>query len=244
MKKQQRLNWSILHWDTDFFGFVVARIIPKKLDLEILKSILLNLKERDVSLVYWATESADKDSQMAGESLGGFLADHKITYIIDLKKEIPIEPLAVKVEEYNKNTPSLELINLAIQSGLYSRYNTDPKFSKRQFEDLYKTWITKSTDRTIADAVLVVKRNKKIVGMITLGEKNSRGNIGLIAVDAHMRNMGIGRSLTRAAHSWFISRGYEVGEVVTQEVNTDACRLFEKSGYHIEKIENFYHFWL
>ncbi|MBU4332072.1 GNAT family N-acetyltransferase [Patescibacteria group bacterium] len=245
IKNQQNPEWEILKWDTDFFGFTVAKIIPNKLNLNSLKKILTSLRKSRVSLVYWASDSTDEASQKAAETLNGFLADRKVIYIINLKK-IPVKHLQlnIKVEEHNKNLPNTELKNLAIQAGLYSRYNVDQKISKKKFEALYKIWITNSLNKTIADAVLVTKKKGKIVGMITLGKKNNRGDIGLIAVSPNARGMGLGTSLVKSAQSWFISHKYKFGQVITQEANTAACRLYEKCGYRLEKKENFYHFWL
>jgi dTDP-4-amino-4,6-dideoxy-D-galactose acyltransferase len=54
----------------------------------------------------------------------------------------------------------------------------------------------------------------------------------------------LGLHLVCAAQAKFIEAGYRIGQVVTQLDNVAACRLYEKCGYHLEKLENFYHFWL
>ena len=95
----------------------------------------------------------------------------------------------------------------------------------------------------MADAVLVIRESERIVGMISLGNKNGQGQIGLFAVDKGKRDKNYGQALVRTAHNWFIAKGYRIGQVVTQGDNIAACRLYEKCGYRVEKIENFYHFW-
>lgn len=238
-------NYQILEWDSNFFGFAVARIIPKKISCEQLQNILIDLKKINVKLVYWATDSADTESHMAAKYLGGYLADEKITYSIDLKKIYENNILSpIKVEEYNQQIPNSELENLAIQSGMYSRYNLDPNFSKSQFEKLYRNWIINSTNKTISDAVLVIHEKNKIVGMITLVEMAENGYIGLIAVDSSMRGKGLGKALVRSAISWFKVKGYDKIKVVTQTRNIAACNLYEKIGFSEKKVEYFYHFWL
>ena len=82
-------NYKILSWDSDFFGFLVVKIIPNKLNLKELEKILTDLKERNVSLVYFASDSEHEDSLIAAKSLGGFLTGQKITYILNLET-IPI----------------------------------------------------------------------------------------------------------------------------------------------------------
>jgi dTDP-4-amino-4,6-dideoxy-D-galactose acyltransferase len=150
----------------------------------------------------------------------------------------------VNIEEYLEALPNSELEVLALKAGIFSRFNIDPKFSKEQYENLYKQWIINSTNKKIADAVFVAREGCKIVGMITVGRKNCRGNIGLISVDENRRGQNMGVSLVSTAHKWFISQGCKIAQVVTQTDNIAACRLYNKCGYHIERTEHFYHFWL
>jgi dTDP-4-amino-4,6-dideoxy-D-galactose acyltransferase len=238
-------DYEILKWETNFFGFTVARIVSSGLTLGRLKNILASLRERDVCLVCWASDSKDENSQKAAETLNGFLADRKMTYVINLKEVDSKDlKLSIAVKKYDQTTPTADLENLAIQSGKYSRFNIDPRISRKQFHDLYRLWIKDSTRRILADAVLIISETDKIVGMITVGEKNGRGDIGLIGVDPQKRGRQLGLALVKAAQSWFIARRYTIGQVVTQEKAIAARRVYEKCGYKIERVENFYHFWL
>lgn len=239
-------TYQILRWDTDFFGFIVARIIPYRLILDELEYTLASLKKENVSLVYWASDPSDIESQRSAKLFGGFLADKKITYLVDLRNMSTtcLQEVDANIEEYLEVLPNSELEVLALKAGVFSRFNIDSKFSKEQYESLYKQWIINSINKKIADAVFVVRERGKIVGMITVGRKNCRGNIGLIAVDESRRGQNMGVNLVSTAHKWFISQGCKIVQVVTQSNNIAACRLYEKCGYHIEKTEHFYHFWL
>ena len=85
---------------------------------------------------------------------------------------------------------------------------------------------------------------EKIVGMVTVGMKNGRGDIGLVAVHESMRGKNVGVNLTRAAQKWAIGKGCRYAQVVTQGNNLAACKLYEKCGYRVESIVNFYHIWI
>lgn len=95
----------------------------------------------------------------------------------------------------------------------------------------------------MAFKVLIAKENDDLAGMITLGEKDGRGDIGLLAIDSKYRGKGIGMSLINAAENEF-KKIFKEGQVVTQQDNQAACSLYEKSGYEIEKVESIYHIWL
>lgn len=242
---QQNPEWEILEWDSNFFGFIVARVIPSKLNPKAIKSIINDLKQAKARLVYWAADSRDKISQKAAADFGGILVDQKVTYAAKLKKN-PTKNLCLSadVKEYQQKIPNDDLYRLAIQSGYYSRFNVDPNINQKKFRGLYKLWILNSTKKFLADAVLVIKIKNKIAGMVTVSKKGGKANIGLIAVSPDFRGRGLGTNLVRAAQLWSISKGCQIAEVVTQKANIAACKLYEKCGYQIEKIENFYHFWL
>lgn len=235
----------ILDWDSKFFGFKVARIIPERLEVSELRGILAELGQEGVSLAYWGSDPSDGASQQAACELGGFLADRKVTYVIDAE-EIRARTVApsVAIEVYPAQLATPDLEELAVQAGIFSRFKVDPRMPVGSFEELYRLWIRNSVNGSIAKQVLVVRNGEHIVGMVTLGEKGGRADIGLIAVDATMRGMGLGISLISAAQEWTLKMGLPAAQVVTQGANREACRIYEKCGYHIEKTENIYHFWM
>jgi dTDP-4-amino-4,6-dideoxy-D-galactose acyltransferase len=242
-------NYKILQWDTDYFGYITAKIIPKKLKINEIKKSFKNMLLQNVKLAYWASDPTDEESQKAANLLKGILVDKKSTYYIDIANEKNTRIIAPNkwkntVEEYTKETPCTALLKLAIQSGIYSRFRVDPNIGMQQFEEIYRQWIINSTNKKVADAVLVAKSNNKIIGMVTVKKENNIGNIGLIAVDKQMQKQNIGSALLQAAHTWFLSHDCTIFQVVTQKDNISGCRLYEKAGYSLKRLEYFYHFWL
>ncbi len=239
-------TYKILDWDSVFFGFTVARILPKKLEAQELKTLLGAMKDQGVRLAYWAMDSADNVSNDASKSCKGFMADRKTTYAIDahaMRKRLDLVVAGTGVDLFTDLLPTPELESLAIQAGLYSRFRLDPQIPEDRFEELYRLWIQKSVSGELAEKVFVIRDAGKIVGMTTVGEKDGRGDIGLLAVDNSVRGKSLGCTLVLAAQKWALGRGFQVAQVVTQGDNLPACRFYEKSGYHVDKVENIYHFW-
>lgn len=145
---------------------------------------------------------------------------------------------------YTQKNVTPALLELAWESGIYSRFNVDPNFKSNEYKHLYKTWIEKSVNKEIAKDVLVYMDEDIISGMITLGEKNKRGDIGLLAVSNVARGKGIGKKLMIAAENYFKEKGYDQLQVVTQGANKAALNLYQSCGYHIDDRTYFYHFWL
>ncbi|MBJ6749697.1 GNAT family N-acetyltransferase [Geomonas anaerohicana] len=234
-----------LDWDTGFFGFKVARILPERLQSAQLQTALAELEREGVTLAYWACDPDDLGSQQAALQSGGFLADRKVTYCIDAAtmRDRGIPPSGSSVERYVDEVTTPELEELALQAGVYSRFRIDPRMPREKFEELYRIWIRNSVNGRIADQVLVARDAGKIVGMVTVGRKGDRADIGLVAVDASMRGKKLGGALVHSAQQWALHNGFEVAQVVTQGDNLAACRLYEKWGYKVDSIRNIYHFW-
>lgn len=247
---------EFLDWDTKQLGVPTARIVLPVVLSEslILREILKNARDQNLRLIYMTVPSKEKNMINSAKELDGILVDHKITYLIDLdilkldlknKKNI-FDVDKNEIEIYSEALPSSDLIALAFESGKYSRFRADPNMTENQFQHIYRQWIMNSVNHSVADDVLICRdsHTQKILGMITVGKKNQRGDIGLLAVDQDARGKHIGTKLVRAAQNYFIQKNYSYSQVVTQQDNVPACKLYEKCGYHIEKIEYFFHFWL
>lgn len=237
--------YQLLDWDTEILGVKTAKILPERLALEELKQTLTELKNQNVKLVFWASDSKDEGSQQAAQACHGFLADNKVTYLINFEQSrVGKAQCAHQVEIYQNELPDKQLEMLAIEIGMRSRFGVDPKISHAQMEKVYKAWICNSTNKTVAKVVLVIKKENQIVAMVTIADKNNRADLSLVAVDPNYRGMKLAEELVHAAQQWSVERSYKKSQVVTQISNIAACKLYEKCGYQIEKIENFYHFWL
>lgn len=235
---------TILNWDSDRLHCKVAKITATTLDTTALAACLNNLKKQHIDLVYWVIDQHDATANTAAIENKGFLVDHKVTYLIDLhtlKSNMLNTP---HIEIYAHDLPDEHLIQLAYTSGEYSRFRRDPRLTEQQFQAIYKEWMINSTNHEVAEEVFVIKGTQHIDAMITVGEKNHRGDIGLLAVSERVRGKKFGTELVYAAQKYFMNKGYRYSQVVTQLENIPACRLYEKCGYTQEKVEHFYHFWL
>ena len=238
------MKYKILDWDTSFFGIKIGEITEPLLNIQELNAVLHELRLKETKLVYWSSDKEIYSKQATALSCS--LVDKKITLTmsfetIDFNKTVSVDI----VERFTEPTPIHELESLAVLSGEHSRFFTDLNFPKDKARSLYKTWIRKSLQKEIASEVLLIRNyDESVVGMITLGEKNGIGDIGLISVDANFRGNSYGEKLVRASQRWFMENGYKHGQVVTQEINIPALNLYKKCGYSIEKIEYFYHIWI
>lgn len=237
------MHYEKLDWDSSFFGVKVGKINNSELSNSELSTQILLMKENNFELVYLSSKK--EFDQKFIFNLGGVLVDKKLTFKVDLLSLNLDKSISTDiVEPYLETMPLDEIEDLAIQSGKYSRFAVDPKLSNESFVSLYKLWINRSLNKEIASEVLLIRDGENVAGMVTLGDKNGVGDIGLIAVDSAYRGNGYGEILVRSAQKWFLLNGYKYSQVVTQGDNTPACNLYKKCGYEVSDFEYFYHFWL
>jgi dTDP-4-amino-4,6-dideoxy-D-galactose acyltransferase len=239
-------RYRILDWDSRLFGFPVARIEPDTLTAERLRLVLDDLRKNGVRLAYWMPEKASPtDPASDAETVGGRFVGERITFTADLRTPIEHEDQpGVLVQRYDPAMGSSDIEDLAVQSGEHSRFATDPGVPRERFVELYTIWIRRSVRKEMADEILVIPDEGRIVAMITLSSRGGSGHIGLVAVDRAFRGRGYGTALMRAARERFVAGGCRQSQVVTQGQNLAACRLYAKYGYTVSKIEYCYHFWL
>jgi len=235
-------GFEILKWDSDFFGFQVAKITAKDVNKAELESLLKKLKTLNVALAYLAADTRDSLSIESAESLNGFFTGQKVTYVSNLgySKESTLSK-SKEIKRFVEKKPDKDLINLIVDGGKFSRFYVDPKIKNKQYEELHKLWITNSVKN---NTIFVIENNGKIIAFVSLNEKNNRGNIDFIVVDKKHRGKGLATKLMEHAHIWFALNGYKTVQADTQIKNVNACKMYEKLGYKKEKSEKIYHFWI
>ncbi len=235
----QETRWDILSWDSNFFGVCVARIYATNLDQDKLAELIHGLKRRSVRLVYW-NPSSIPNYDLA--DFGGVLVDEKTVYCI--KPRQTEKTLTSFRNSFPIKLCSPDVERLGIACGKFSRFNIDPNITDEQFKNLYRTWIIRSVSKELALEVLGINDKKQLAGLITLGRKGTRGDIGLVGVGEDFRGNRYGEHLVNAAIHWFSDQGFEEVQVVTQGANNPACHLYEKCGFFKESKTPYYHFWL
>ncbi len=221
-----------LDWDSAFFGYPVGRIFIKNaegFDLDAIGKEFRNFK-----LVYMFS-----DVRLPQE-YSNCLVDRKITFTKGFAQQQDV----LKINEYDKEKDSYdELLDLAYLSGLFSRFKTDKRFKNMEFKRLYKQWI----DRSINDTnikVLVVRTDDSLSGFVTLEMADAiTAKIGLISVGSNYQGKGFGSSLISNAERAALAFGRSTIQVVTQQDNKPAVRLYEKNGFLLNSLVYIYHFW-
>jgi ribosomal protein S18 acetylase RimI-like enzyme len=234
---------SVLHgrhlsWDTNFFQFKVAEILAGSHSVSEIHSLLNTLQKQKYVLVYiFSPHEIAWDTGLVHPQ---FIFQKRV-YQKKVDPEASIDP---SIHRFDADYPTDAMLNLAVDSGIFSRFNIDSKIETRIFEKLYLDWMINSVSHAFATDVLTYDLEGKTVGVVTLNKKDSIGEIGLIAVNKRYRQKRIGSKLLTAAEYYFNRNQLLNMRVVTQDTNKPACSMYKKYGFIIHETLWVYHAWL
>ena len=244
---EPEIKIKFLNWDSDFFGYKIGalKINPEFSALSV-SEIVQSAREAGYKLVYVSSAGNNcilNETQTARYHL--LPVDEKITYTLPIKKKTALPPLAPAIQKYPATLPNSSLINLALQSGVYSRFALDPHFKNQEYEKLYTHWITRIVKNEMLQEVWVyTNAEKDIAGFITVGFAPEEAFVGLLAVNQNTRRKNIGYALMETAYSRAAQEKKMNLRVTTQKANLPACQLYEKAGFVLSHTEYVYHLWL
>lgn len=227
-----------LDWDSKFFGYEVGKVLIsdfEDFDYSKFKKDSINFK-----LVYvFAQQRLNEYNKLK-------LVDEKVTFHREIPSTVTVNTRCdYSITSFIKEIHDINALRqLALESGIYSRFNVDNHFDNNEFKNLYLHWINNSVKGKLAlDTIIVVDHND-ILGFATLTEKTTKcADIGLVAVDQTSRGKGVGLNLICEAIKRARNLGYQFVQVVTQKANIPAVRLYEKAEFKIKDITYIYHYW-
>jgi GNAT superfamily N-acetyltransferase len=233
--------WEILDWDSDFFGFRIARAFAAP-SAKALARTVEECARRQVRCLYFLAEAGDIATIRLLERQGFGFADVRLTLAQRVGAGEPPEIPGIRPARA-EDLPALQRI--ARLSHHDSRFYADPNFPRDRCDALYDTWIVKSCNQGFADAVFVAETAAgEAVGYVTATMiQPDRGQIGLLAVALEARGSGTGHRLIHQALSWAHARGAASAIAVTQGGNVSAVRAYQRCGFVAERVQLWYHRW-
>ncbi|MBA3530440.1 MAG: GNAT family N-acetyltransferase [Ardenticatenales bacterium] len=229
-----------LAWDSDFFGYRIARLSGGRVSQERMVAVMQWCQEETIDCLYFLAESDDQESVRVAENHRFRLVDVRLTLEKSALSQSSAPDDAIRFV-VPADIPALR--QLARTSHRDSRFYYDPHFSEVQCAALYDTWIEKSC-QGYAEAVLVAGPVAQPVGYLSCHLLPSgESSIGLIAIGATAQGQGLGQRLVHAAVAWVAAQGPSTISVVTQGRNLRAQRLYQRCGFLPRSLQLWYHWW-
>lgn len=227
-----------LPWDSTFFGCKVARLDIENDSMDILKKGLSNNCEYDFDVCYmYVYHSSDEISSFL-HSIGAVLYDRKATFKKSLSR---VDTTNLDISTSELKLPTQDAIDIAVSSGVYSRFYLDPNFRDKQ-PMLYRQWITNCFEHKDGK-VFGIFQDKTLAAIAGVSVSNGVGKLELIAVNTNYRRRGFAKRLIQTAEFFYLNAGARTAEVVTQLSNTSACATYESCGYSLTNTVEVWHLW-
>lgn len=233
-----------LPWDSEFFGFPIARVESPTIAMDDLEGIDDWCRSKGIRCLYLSVPADDREAVRAAEAGGFRLVDVRI----DLERgtapagERP-EPPADATFRPGRAEDGDRLAAIAAVGFEASRYYFDEGFGPGPGRALFETWIRNSLSG-YADAVIVAALGEVPCGFVTCHlEGEDAARIGLLGVGENARGMRLGGSLVAEALDRAARDGRTRMRVATQARNVAALRLYERAGFATRDVRVFYHGW-
>ena len=244
MKMDKSENYcQFLEWDTNFFGFRIARVSIDYLNQDIVDSIDCWCSKQKIDCLYFLCNPYKRISIKSAERNNFHFVDIRLTFEVNLDNisliqdtdyEYSIRPVI------QRDIPILK----SIASTIYreTRFFSDNNFPEDLSSIMYEIWIEKSCD-SYAESVFVAESNGELCGYITCNLDNQYGRIGLVGVSPKYSSRGIGKKLINRSFQWFIEKGVNKVHIVTQGRNVRAQRLYQRCGFISKTVQIWFHKW-
>lgn len=231
---------SLLKWDSEFFGFRVARVNAQTITDASARVIDNFCKQNAVRLLYFLARSDVPETTSAAAHAGFNLVDIRLTFE---RSNLPTGELPQDIRPVNPNDYAA-LEEIAATAHTDTRFYFDGHMLRQKCDDLYRRWIRRSCEGW-AQMIFVTGPAGSPTGYVTChaNRETTGGSIGLIAVRASSRRTGLAGKLVTASLTWFAQQGLKTATVVTPGRNISAQRLYQRHQFVTQSLELYYHKW-
>lgn len=225
------MKLKVLDWDSDFFQKKIG-------ELHVGENAKLDIISNDFDVIY------AKSEQDFDVKIKGYEPTFAETKVLFSKKISTVATANDFVSTLPSDTTDITSIyELAFESGKYSRFNLDTRFTETEFKKLYQKWVDNSFLGKFADEVLVYKSDGKTVGFVTYKSNGTLATIGLIATAAEQQGKGVGTQLIKEVERRLKEKKVSELQIPTQLQNMPACKFYAKLGYEIIEKTIIKHYW-
>ena len=244
VEEKQKKAYEHIQWDSDFFGIKIANLICAPKTQQEFESIVADLKRESYKVCYWTFPYNNSECSIIAKNNPDkvVINSDRVTFKANPKSLENTSSFGVTL--FNKNSGvNGDLVDLACEAGLYSRFATDKRFGSQARKRLYKEWIESCVRGELADDIFVIYNQQKIAGLIAV-KYGTIAKIALVAVGSEYRRQGYGDALISTAFDCAAQKGCSEIEVVTQGDNVQAMSLYKKSGFCEIQRQKVCHIWV
>ena len=155
-----------LNWDSDFFGFNIARLNRSRITDADMKRVLQFCKKNKIRCLFYRAPADDGKIVDLAEQYGFHFSNFRVTYM--LETDMGYRPAKIgKANFILRQCRKMDLPELSrISKNLYtaSRFYFDKHFSRKACDQLYIQWMKNLGSGKKDHGIYVLADKKKIAG--------------------------------------------------------------------------------
>jgi GNAT superfamily N-acetyltransferase len=236
---------ELLEWDSEHFGFPIARVTGSSLDNASGAAIDDWCRERGIRCVYFSASADDAQSARVAAERGYRVVDVRLTgrHSLEGLDELPPPPAGMVIRDAEEDeVPYLRA--LAARSHRLSRFRLDGGFPQERCDAMYEAWIERGfrdPERRLRVAVLDGEPAGYHVQAPPRPDGAAYGE--LAAVDEDHRGKGVAFAISVAVLRFDAESG-AIAHLGNHSVtNIPIIRVHERLGYRTVWAEVWHHKW-
>ena len=234
---------TLLAWDSEHWGFPVARINGNKLNQGVAEDVVRWCEKHQVKCLYFAADGTSAETLQVSQNNGFCFVDVRVDMEVAVSSIFLTSQTNGKCREARlKDLFAIE--RLAKTAHEDTRFFKDSKFDQQKAADLYGLWIRREFRENKVFVAGLPSNPNRVLGYASASVADGKvGRIGLVAVCPAARGCGLGHLLVENAMAWCQSHGASCIRVVTQGTNIAALRLYESCGFKVAEVKVWFHRW-
>jgi len=236
----------VSQWDSDHFGFKVAKLTVSSSE-EILPSLEFCMKQ-EVVLLVCRCDTADIPSVHLMEQLGFLLMDTIMNSCIDLTTwKMPSTADLSGIRWHSEDDiGAITAIAEKAFTGYISHFHKDPRLAQDKCDSLYVQWAYNSCyDTNLASGMVVAELEGEVVGFLSIvPPSGGRGDFGIGAMDPKAQGKGIFPKLYYFSFDWLKTEGVKWVQDKTVVNNYAELKVLIKVGMRPFESLYTFHKWL
>lgn len=239
---------DFLEWDSQFFNKRIGSLREHTLSSARMAESLRWAEEQALDCLYLLADTNDNSTIRLAEQHGFHFQSVRTVIECSLSglDALILPPMAGLILRSSTPDDLERLRPVARHAYTWTRFFSDPCFSRARCEEMYDIWLTKSVHGQMADQVVVAEYHGEAVGYMTcrLGTNGStEGTFHLLGVDEEKRGMKIGQRVIVEAMVWMAAQGMTRVSLATQGHNVAVIRFYERLGFTMRSMQFWYHKW-
>jgi GNAT superfamily N-acetyltransferase len=237
---------ELLEWDSEHFGFPVARVLGSSLDRDVAGRVDEWCRSNQVRCIYLLADAEDADTSRVAAESAFRIVDGRVVVRRALEGlgEPHLSGVAGMEVREAVEADLGHLREIASVSHHGSRFFFDTGFPDARCAALYEAWIDRGfvdPDRNLWVATLEgVPAGYHVIG--PAGPDGIR-RLELLAVDPNRHGRGIGTALILSTMGALRSEGADETWTILSPRNVPSIRLHERVGFLTESVQVWHHKW-